>query len=642
MRTSKMTLLTCLAVVGSAFTQAKAVTLDVFGSPGIIGVNGGSGGDANAIISPNTDLTNTADATGGNAAVGFNLFVHEPGGAANAFSTTTGSFDNGTVTANSRATGGSGFFSGPGGSAAANSTATNSGNGGIANANADARGGAGGSVDVIGPSGGNGGNANAAAEAKGDGANAVATSTGGGIGLGAGFSGSGGAAISTANASGISGSAAAIANGSTSGGLFSGGGPGGAATATANSDFVAGGPATAIATAGKGGDASGFHVQSGSGAAGGAAVAAATAANGGAASAQAFGGGGGQGVTASSGLFGKGGTGGDATATAASISTQGVPADATANAVGGFGGFALSFGLSPGGDGGTANAIATASAKNSGTANATAVASGGIGGGSGGGVQCPCPLGNAGPANATSSATTINGNSAQALSVASGSSGQAQATAQTNLSVSSLQASAMSQLSGAGPVTAVAQVGQLLPSSISSGQSFSVISSLSVGLTTLASGSMGAGGIGTSALTYSESASFTFDAFGPPFLLHLLGSHSLGNGFDTATFQILDNGGTVLSESFDNLTSAQAYFSNDLVNLHLGAGPHDLQLAFLETMSGAEGFGFDYSVNFASDGPFTAAPEPSTWAMLLIGFAGIGVASYRRKHAQASHAPATS
>jgi hypothetical protein len=28
----------------------------------------------------------------------------------------------------------------------------------------------------------------------------------------------------------------------------------------------------------------------------------------------------------------------------------------------------------------------------------------------------------------------------------------------------------------------------------------------------------------------------------------------------------------------------------------------------------------------------TAVPEPSTWAMLLIGFAGIGFATYRRRH----------
>jgi PEP-CTERM motif len=30
-------------------------------------------------------------------------------------------------------------------------------------------------------------------------------------------------------------------------------------------------------------------------------------------------------------------------------------------------------------------------------------------------------------------------------------------------------------------------------------------------------------------------------------------------------------------------------------------------------------------------GPVTAVPEPSTWAMMILGFAGIGFMAYRRK-----------
>ena len=47
-----------------------------------------------------------------------------------------------------------------------------------------------------------------------------------------------------------------------------------------------------------------------------------------------------------------------------------------------------------------------------------------------------------------------------------------------------------------------------------------------------------------------------------------------------------------------------------------------------------------YPGNPAWDGPaadanltFTAVPEPSTWAMMLIGFAGLGVAGYRSRKA---------
>jgi len=34
----------------------------------------------------------------------------------------------------------------------------------------------------------------------------------------------------------------------------------------------------------------------------------------------------------------------------------------------------------------------------------------------------------------------------------------------------------------------------------------------------------------------------------------------------------------------------------------------------------------------------TAIPEPSTWAMLLIGFAGIGAMTYRRRNSTALRA----
>jgi PEP-CTERM motif len=42
---------------------------------------------------------------------------------------------------------------------------------------------------------------------------------------------------------------------------------------------------------------------------------------------------------------------------------------------------------------------------------------------------------------------------------------------------------------------------------------------------------------------------------------------------------------------------------------------------------------------FGESGNFTigtAVPEPSTWAMMLIGFAGLGYASYRRSKKNAA------
>jgi hypothetical protein len=131
-----------------------------------------------------------------------------------------------------------------------------------------------------------------------------------------------------------------------------------------------------------------------------------------------------------------------------------------------------------------------------------------------------------------------------------------------------------------------------------------------------------------SALIYQQNATFTFDAIGGPFLIDLLGNNSLGNGFDSALFQIFDNGNLFQSQSFNDLASAQAFFSNNnLIDIQLGAGPNNIQLAFNETMSSGEGFGFDY----AAAGAVSGVPETSTWAMLLIGFAGIGFAAYGTK-----------
>ena len=46
--------------------------------------------------------------------------------------------------------------------------------------------------------------------------------------------------------------------------------------------------------------------------------------------------------------------------------------------------------------------------------------------------------------------------------------------------------------------------------------------------------------------------------------------------------------------------------------------PHDLACS----PDGSGGFGFDFAVG-------GAVPEPSTWAMMLAGFAGLGFAGYR-------------
>ena len=128
---------------------------------------------------------------------------------------------------------------------------------------------------------------------------------------------------------------------------------------------------------------------------------------------------------------------------------------------------------------------------------------------------------------------------------------------------------------------------------------------------------MGAGGIGGS-LSYQQTADFILNVVGGGiFAVDLLGSNSLGTGFDSAMFQILLNGNPFETQSFSNLTSAQAFFSNNLIDIALAAGFNDIQLAFNETMSDGEGFAFNYA-------GAAVTPLPPSWTMILMGLVVFG------------------
>src|ERR1700720_2223608 len=101
------------------------------------------------------------------------------------------------------------------------------------------------------------------------------------------------------------------------------------------------------------------------------------------------------------------------------------------------------------------------------------------------------------------------------------------------------------------------------------------------------------GGTGIS-ITYQESATFTQN--GGAFVLDLLSNDALGIGFDSALFTIFLNSVAFDSQSFTDLASAEAFFSDHLIGVPLLAGPNNVQLQFSETMSGNEGFSFDYAV----------------------------------------------
>ena len=101
----------------------------------------------------------------------------------------------------------------------------------------------------------------------------------------------------------------------------------------------------------------------------------------------------------------------------------------------------------------------------------------------------------------------------------------------------------------------------------------------------------------------------------------------MGQGAQAPTLDLLATPPRKASLTFqtESLDSAEAFFTdNSLLLGVLGAGNQTVDVSYLLTASGVgDGFGFDFRVG----GP---VPEPSTWAMMLLGFAGLAYAGYRQ------------
>ena len=501
--------------------------------------------------------------------------------------------------------------------------------------------------------GGNGGAANAtasttiafgSAEASGSsfGGNGGAGGNGELFGVGEGGNGgNGGAATATAGTTAISGTTEANANahggagGSNGSGGESGGdgtpGLGGSATATSTAMTTLSGAAnsSANATGGTGGPSvisEGPPPGSGSGGGANAESTAISGLSGDATSSSTATGGAGNVIV---------GPGGGASASSAATSNGSGDAVSSASATGGD---SQDFPVIAG----DATALANAFAAVGGTATAKAVALGGT------------FLGFLEPgvaANATSTATTARGALAQAQSTAVGSSGQAESTAKSSLAGVSVQSTASAPTGDTATTNAIAQGGSG-QTFVNPGQTAYALStalpdkayatSLIGGASDVASALLGprdqvfgtailganyASDGGGESETYS--ASSTFD-FGHPGDLQLgliddqVSGFANGLGFQSMEFTIQADGVDVLDVTFGSLAIAESFFRDDVIDLGSNLGP-DIDLTFGYTLiaDGSGGFGFDFALG-------GAVPEPSTWAMMLVGFAGLGYAGYRR------------
>jgi hypothetical protein len=140
--------------------------------------------------------------------------------------------------------------------------------------------------------------------------------------------------------------------------------------------------------------------------------------------------------------------------------------------------------------------------------------------------------------------------------------------------------------------------------------------------------------------TYAATAVFDFTTSAPEsFDLNVLYDHAVGIGFNSLELQVFDkvDGSTLtlLSETFPSLTAAESFLQENGNSLKLGTvvgGSQSISIDFSLSYWNSTGITLDASFGFTYalvDPPALNAPEPSTWAMMLLGFAGLGFAGIR-------------
>jgi hypothetical protein len=351
---------------------------------------------------------------------------------------------------------------------------------------------------------------------------------------------------------------------------------------------------------------------------------------------------------------GPAGAGGNATSTLDLTDASASGLNATAYAQGGDGG-SVDNGAPGTGGAGTATPSVTSTAATSGvTGYATAY---GGGGGDDPGTGLPA----AGGAATASASVSANGGAGVAAASASGghstwganalatahvtnaSSGSAEAAAESSGIDGYVATQSTASVAGGASATSAAGVSNgapaLLPIVAGSmdSQAYLTPTGLNQAVGAMESGYGGAG----SSLDYITYAAFALPtSVAEGLALTLSSSSSSGWTSATLAFDVYssDNGWT--DYMFTSLTSAQTFFDNNTIDLGAyGAGSLpfvELYFDFTSSTVG-DGFGFTYAVH---DPPIamlapalaaatTATPEPSTWAMMALGFAGIGFARYR-------------
>ena len=130
----------------------------------------------------------------------------------------------------------------------------------------------------------------------------------------------------------------------------------------------------------------------------------------------------------------------------------------------------------------------------------------------------------------------------------------------------------------------------------------------------------------------------------------MLSDKVMGIGFDSLELQVINlvDNKTLLSDTFSSATTFFAPGHSISLPGEIAAGSQSIKIDFslsywnTTSITPNASFGFTYAL---VDPPLAATPlsaaivpEPSTWAMMLIGFAGLAFAEYRRSRKRAAFA----
>jgi hypothetical protein len=137
---------------------------------------------------------------------------------------------------------------------------------------------------------------------------------------------------------------------------------------------------------------------------------------------------------------------------------------------------------------------------------------------------------------------------------------------------------------------------------------------------------------------YTATSTIDF-VYGGDLTLGLIGDQQSGftggAGFESIEFTVLAGATTILNQTFSSLAAADSFFDDQVINLGSSYGPGvDLTFTYTLAADGPGGYGLDFVVG-------GAVPEPSTWAMTLVGFAGLGFAGYRARKREMQGAAAS-